>query len=68
MNTTNLMLSILFGVVGMGYLMYGKSMATLAPIGAGLGLMVVPYFVSNNILLVIVCLAMMAAPFVLRDR
>ena len=64
MNTTGLLLSLLFGTIGMGYLMYGKRMAQLIPLCVGLALMVVPYFIANNIILVIVCVAMMAAPFV----
>jgi hypothetical protein len=42
-------------------------MSLFVPLGAGLGLMVLPYFISNNWLLVMVCLAMMALPFFWRD-
>jgi hypothetical protein len=67
MDTTNLMLSLLFGCVGMGFLMYGKKAGHLAPMGAGVALMVCPYFISNVIVLLIVCLILTAAPFFVRE-
>jgi hypothetical protein len=66
MDMTGITISLLFGAVGMGFMMYGKKMAAFVPIGAGLGLMLVPYFISNLIALVIVGLALMAVPFVVR--
>jgi hypothetical protein len=67
MDTTNLTLSLVFGAAGIGYFVFGKKMSLFVPLGAGLGLMVLPYFISNNWLLVMVCLAMMALPFFWRD-
>jgi hypothetical protein len=67
MDTTNLLLSLIFGSLGLGFFMYGKNTSNLVPIGVGLLLMIVPYFIPNAIALVIVCLALSAAPFVLRE-
>ena len=67
MDMTSLMMSLLFGTVGMGFLMYGKSMSSLVAIGAGLGLMVAPYFIGNMIVLGVVGVALMAVPFVVRE-
>ncbi|HXE55811.1 MAG TPA: hypothetical protein VN541_22495 [Tepidisphaeraceae bacterium] len=67
MNMTGLMLSILFGMIGMGYLMYGKKMGEFVPLGVGAGLLVAPYLVANSIVLVVVCVVLMAAPFILRQ-
>jgi len=47
MDTTTLMLSLLFGMVGMGFLMYGKNAGQMVPIGAGLCLMICPYFLPQ---------------------
>jgi hypothetical protein len=47
--------------------MYGKSMGRLVPIGAGMALMIVPYFIANVIALLVVCLALAAVPFFLRE-
>jgi hypothetical protein len=68
MDMTSLMFSLLLGTVGMGYLMYGKSMSSLVPIGAGLGLMIVPYLISNLVVLSLVALALMGVPFFLRGE
>jgi hypothetical protein len=67
MDTTNLMLSLIFGSLGMGFFMYGKNTGQFVPIGAGVLLMVVPYFIPNAIALVIVCLALSVVPFVVRE-
>lgn len=66
MDMTSVTFSLLFGAVGMAFMMYGKKMAAFVPIGAGLGLMLVPYFISNLIALTIVGLVLMAVPFVVK--
>jgi len=67
MDTTALMLSVLFGALGMGFLMYGKKAGRLIPIIAGLSLMVLPYFISSVLILLIVCAVVTATPFVVRE-
>ena len=67
MDTTSLMLSMLFGTIGMGFLMYGKKAAQILPMGVGLALMICPYFIPNVAILLVVCLALTAVPFVVRD-
>jgi hypothetical protein len=67
MDSTNLILSLLFGLVGMGFFMYGKSTGQMIPLGAGVLLMICPTFIPNAIAMVIVCLALSVAPFVLRE-
>ncbi|HEX4794688.1 MAG TPA: hypothetical protein VH370_12885 [Humisphaera sp.] len=66
MDTTTLLLGIVFGAVGLGYVAYAKNVGQPLPAIMGLGLMIVPYFISNVLLLTIVCVAMMAIPFLLR--
>jgi hypothetical protein len=66
-DTTNLLLSLLFGSVGLGYVMYARKAGKLAPAIAGVGLMAFPYFIGNTILLILICLTLTAAPFFLRD-
>jgi hypothetical protein len=68
MDMNTILLSLLFGAVGMGFLMYGKKMAAMVPMLAGVALMVVPYFISNLIILALVGLALTAVPFVLRTE
>ena len=67
MDTTSLMLGLLFGSIGMGYFMFGKKQGRMVPLGAGVGLMAVPMFLTNPIVCSGVCVAMMIAPFVIRD-
>jgi len=66
MDMTSLMLSLLFGTVGMGFMMYGKQMSSLVPIGAGLALMIAPYLIPNLVVLSIVGLVLIGVPFVVR--
>ena len=50
----------------MGFLIYGRRQRAVVPLLCGLALMVFPYFVSNNILLVAIGIALMAIPYFLR--
>jgi hypothetical protein len=47
--------------------MYGKRASRPVPLFAGLGLIVVPYFIPNLIALLIVCCAITATPWILRN-
>ena len=67
MDTTSLMLGLLFGSIGTGYFMFGKKQGRMVPLGAGIGLMAIPMFLTNPIACCVVCVAMMAAPFVIND-
>jgi hypothetical protein len=58
---------VIFGSLGMAYLVYGKKAGRLVPIGAGLGLLIIPYFIANVTALLIVCLVFTAVPFFLKD-
>jgi hypothetical protein len=63
MDFTLIMLSMLFGLIGMGMFTYGKRMDNVSFLGAGLALMVVPYFIPSAIALLIVCVLLTAAPY-----
>ena len=54
---------VLFGSVGLGYLIYGKKQRRVMPLLSGLCLMVCPYFVSGALLLVLLCIVLMALPY-----
>jgi hypothetical protein len=66
-DTTNLMLSLLFGAVGMGLLMYGKKAGRIPHLAAGLSLMIVPYFISNPIAMTGICLLLCIAPYFIAE-
>ncbi len=66
MDSTSLFVSILFGMIGTGMLMYGKNTGRLVPIISGLLLMICPYFIPGVLAMVIVCTLVTAAPMVMR--
>jgi hypothetical protein len=64
MSMTTIVVSLVAGLVGSGYFMYGKKSCNFTMLCSGVALCVVPYFISNTILLIVACVAMAAAPFV----
>jgi hypothetical protein len=46
--------------------MYGRKQRAVVPLICGLALMIFPYFVSNNVLLVAIGVALMAIPYFVR--
>lgn len=60
-----LLLSILFGSVGMGLFVYGKKQQRFIPLLAGMALMVCPYFIPNAIALAVVGVILTVAPFLI---
>lgn len=67
MNTSSLLWGLLFGSIGLGFLIYGRKQRAVVPLICGLTLMVFPYFVSNTILLVVIGVVLIAIPYFLRD-
>ena len=65
MSMTTIIVGLLAGLVGSGYFMDGKKTSHIPMLCSGVALCIVPYFISNTLLLIVACLAMAAAPFVL---
>lgn len=61
-----LLLDLLFGAVGSGYLIYGKKQYSAAFLVAGFVLVIYPYFISNLALCAFVGIVVSAAPFVIQ--
>jgi hypothetical protein len=61
-----LLWGVLFGSVGLGYFLYGKNQRAVVPLICGLALMVVPYVISNVVLLVLVGVVIAAVPYFAR--
>jgi len=59
-------LSSIAGILGATYFIYGKKEQRPVPLLAGALLCVLPYFIDSIPVLVVVCLALLAAPFVVR--
>lgn len=65
MSMTVICINLLAGLVGSAYFMYGRKRCDVKIVCWGVALCVVPYFISNTIMLTLACLAMAAAPFVI---
>ena len=66
MSTSQIFWGVLFGAIGLGFFTYGKRQKAVVPLCCGLGLMVVPYFITNTLLLVAVGAALVALPYFFR--
>jgi hypothetical protein len=66
LDTSSLLWGLLFGSIGLGFLMYGRKQRAVVPLVCGLALMVFPYFVSNLILLITIGAVLIAIPYFLR--
>jgi len=66
LDTSSLLWGLLFGSIGLGFLVYGRKQKRVMPLLCGLALIVYPYFVSNTILLVILGVALIAIPYFVR--
>jgi len=66
LDTSSLLWGLLFGSVGLGFLIYGRKQKAVVPLVCGLALMIFPYFISNTILLITIGVALMAVPYFLR--
>ena len=63
---TTLMVSILFGSIGVGYFTYGKKQQQFIPLFTGIALCVYPYFMSNGYAMVVVGIILTAVPWFIR--
>jgi hypothetical protein len=62
-DSTTLMLSLLFGAVGTALFLYGKKAQRIPHLAAGLSLMICPYFIPNPIAMTSICLVLCVVPF-----
>jgi hypothetical protein len=61
-SSTDLIIGLLFGSIGMGYFMYGKNTSKVVFRYTGVALMVYPYFIENTIAVLAVGVALMFLP------
>jgi hypothetical protein len=66
LTTSSLLWGVLFGSIGLGFLIYGRKQRAVVPLVCGLALMIFPYFVANSIALVAIGVVLMAIPYFLR--
>ncbi len=66
MNTTQLLLGLIFSCIGLGYFLYGKKQKVIVPLICGLVLMIFPYFVENITLLSVIGVLVSILPYFIR--
>jgi len=66
MDTSSLLWGMLFGSIGLGFLIYGRKQRAVVPLVCGLALMIFPYFVPNTILLIAIGIALIVIPYFVR--
>ena len=66
MSTSSILLGVLFGSVGFGFFIYGKKQQVAVPLVCGLALMILPYLVSDTMVLVLLGVVLMAVPYFVR--
>jgi hypothetical protein len=62
-NTSLLLWSMILGSIGLGYFIYGKKQKAIVPLVTGIGLFIIPYFISDIYILIISALLLMALPY-----
>ena len=65
-STSTLYWGLIFGSIGLGFFLYGKKQKKAAPLICGIGLIVVPYFISNTLILIISGIAIVALAYFIR--
>ena len=66
MDISILMWGLIFGSIGLGFFVYGKKQKAVIPLFSGIGLMVIPYFISNIFILVLSGIVLIALPYFIR--
>lgn len=66
METSSLLLGLVFSSIGAGFFLYGRKQRLPVPLVCGLALMVYPYFISSNALLIAIGVVLIAIPYFLR--
>jgi hypothetical protein len=60
------MWGMLFGAIGFGFFLYGKKQKLVVPLCVGIALCVVPYFIADVYVLVLIGVVSMAIPYFIR--
>lgn len=65
MDPMSLIVGLFLGLIGGAYFLYGKKEANAFAMLSGAALCIIPYFIPNLILLIVISAAFMAAPIYL---
>lgn len=67
MDATTLFVGVIFGSLGMGYIVYGRKQKKGVALLSGFVLCVLPWFISNIYFLLIASVVFAALPFVIPE-
>ena len=67
MYTYMLIIKMFFSLVGYGFFTYGRKQRALVPLLVGIGLFILPYFISKITTLLILGVLLAITPFVIRS-
>ena len=67
-NKGSIIAMIVFSIIGMGYLAYGKKSQQLLMVICGIGLMGYSYFIDGTLSVILIGLVLSALPFVLSKK
>jgi hypothetical protein len=66
-STTQLLLSVLFSSIGVGYFIYGRRQKKSIPFFVGIGLSVYTFFIVNTIAIIAIGIILMIIPIFIKD-
>jgi hypothetical protein len=66
MNESWLIWGLLFGSIGLGYVIYGRRQKNIVPFLSGLALIAFPYFVPNTFALIAIGILLILIPFFIK--
>ncbi len=66
MSASLLLWGVLFSSIGLGYFIYGKKQNATVPLVCGIALMIIPYFITSVMVMVLLCAALVAVPYFIR--
>lgn len=66
MDSTSLLLGLVFSAIGAAFFVYGRKQKRPVPLLCGVALMVYPYFISSNGWLVGIGVGLIAIPYFVR--
>jgi hypothetical protein len=65
-DASSLFWGLAFGSIGLGLFIYGRNQKALVPLFCGIALMIIPYFVSSTLTLVLIGVALTVIPYFIR--
>jgi len=64
--TTNLLWGVLFSSIGLGYFIFGKKQKHKVAFYTGISLMIFPYFITDQVILVITGIGLISLPYLIK--